>query len=85
MFLAKFFEEVYFKQTYLGVLTKKKEVDILKKKCSSLIFIRRFWMLLTVHLLENMQQEVKHNVNICSLWEKHILSESAEENLVFLL
>ncbi len=78
-FLAKFFEEVYFKQTYLGVLSKEKEGDFTKG--SSLIFMWRFWMLSTVHLLGNVQHDVKHNVNICSLWEKYILSCSAEQNL----
>lgn len=70
MFLAKFFEEVYFKQTYLGVLSKEKEGDFTKG--SSLIFMWRLWMLSTVHLLGNVQHEVKHNVNICRLWEKNI-------------
>lgn len=56
-FLAKFSEEVYFKQTYLGVLSKEKEGDFTKG--SSLIFMWRFWMLSTVHLLGNVQHEVK--------------------------
>jgi len=40
-------------------------------------------MLSTVHLLGNVQHEVKHNVKFCSLWEKYILSFSAVENLYY--
>lgn len=79
-FLAKFFEEVYFKQTYLGVLSKEKEGDFTKG--SSLIFMWRFWMLSTVHLLGNVQHEVKQ-CQYLQFVGKYILSCSAEENLYY--